>query len=151
MKMFFPGSFDPPTIGHADIIKRLSGMCDKLYVGVLVNIKKNTRYSLEERAEMLRRIASEYPNVEVVRSEGLLVDAVRRLGADVIVKGLRNGTDFQYELDMAQVNRRISGIETVFIQTAPEYASVSSSIVRELMAFNGDVSGFVPDCITELL
>ncbi len=151
MTFLFPGSFDPPTIGHADIIERMSHLSEKLYVGVLVNVKKKCKYMVEQRQEMLERIAGSFSNVEVVSFDGLLVDAAKRLGVDAIVKGLRNSVDFQYESEMAQVNLTISGIETFYIQANPSYAIVSSSIVRELSAFNGDITGFVPECILDLL
>ena len=151
MKLLFPGSFDPPTIGHADIIKRASEICDKLYVAVLVNISKKYKYTVEQRMQMLKKISSEYANVEVISFDGLLVDAVRKTGADAIIKGLRNSTDYQYERDMAQINYAVAGVETLFIQSDPACSVVSSSVVKELQAFNGDVTGFVPESIYEVL
>lgn len=151
MTFLFPGSFDPPTVGHADIIERVSHLGVKLYVGVLVNIKKQCKYTVEQRVEMLERIVRPFGGVEVVSFDGLLVDAAERLGADAIIKGLRNAADYQYESEMAQVNQAISGIDTLYIQSNPSCAAVSSSVVRELMSFNGDITGFVPECILDLL
>ncbi len=151
MILLFPGSFDPPTCGHADIIKRASQLCDKLYVGVLVNIKKQCLYPVEKRVEMLRRISAVYSNVEVIAFDGLLADAAKKFGADALIKGLRNSADYQYERDMAQINMALAGVETLYLQADQSRTAVSSSVVRELLAFNGDVAGFVPECIIDLL
>ncbi len=151
MNFIFPGSFDPPTVGHLDIIERMSHMADKLYVAVMINTNKKYRYTTEQRVEMLMRMAAAFPNTEVVSFDGLLVDAAERLGADAIVRGIRSAADYQYESEMAQANLTISGIETFYIQANPSCSMVSSSIVRELLTFGGDVTGFVPENIIELL
>lgn len=151
MKLLFPGSFDPPTLGHEDIIKRAAALSDKLYVGVLVNVNKKYKYTLEKRIAMLERIAASYDNVEVISFDGLLVDAVKKVGADALVKGLRNSADYAYECDMAQINFAIAGVETFFLQSDPARSVISSSVVRELQNFNGDIKGFVPECILDLL
>ena len=147
----FPGSFDPLTLGHQDLISRGSQLLDKLYVAVLDNKSKRYRFSKAEREEMLRVATASWPNVEVVSFSGLLVDFVKQMGADCVLRGLRNAVDYEYERDMALVNAKLGGVETLFLPTRQEYAMVSSSIVRERLEFGGDVSGFVPQEILPYL
>ena len=140
-----PGSFDPVTNGHLDIISRAAELYDEVSVAVLVNEGKQGLFSVEERLDMLASVASGYSNVRVESFAGLLVDYCRDNGIAVIVKGLRAISDFDYELQMAQMNRRLAGVETVFMPTAPEYSFLASSLVKEVAAHGGDVSGLVPE------
>jgi len=140
----YPGSFDPVTLGHLDVIKRAATIFDKLIVGVLVNSAKTSAFSPNERVDMLRRVAGELENVEIRHFNGLLVDFCRENGASVIVKGLRAVSDFEYEFQMALTNRKIANdVDTVFLTTTPEYMYLSSSIVREVARYGGDISDFV--------
>ncbi len=142
----YPGSFDPATLGHLDIIKRSASLVDELIVGVLVNKSKTPLFSLEERVNMLMNLTRNIPNVRVESFSGLSVDFVRQCGAGFIVRGLRAVTDFEYELQMAQTNRIMApGIDTIFLTTSLEYAYISSTIVREVAAYDGDISHFVPE------
>ena len=142
----YPGSFDPATLGHLDIIKRSASLVDELIVGVLVNKSKTPLFSLEERVNMLMNLTRNIPNVRVESFSGLSVDFVRQCGAGFIVRGLRAVTDFEYELQMAQTNRIMApGIDTIFLTTSLEYAYISSRIVREVAAYDGDISHFVPE------
>jgi pantetheine-phosphate adenylyltransferase len=140
-----PGSFDPVTNGHLDIISRAAELYDEVSVAVLVNESKQGLFSVEERLDMLASVSSGYSNVRVESFEGLLVDFCRDNGIAVIVKGLRAISDFDYELQMAQMNRRLADVETVFIPTTPEYSFLASSLVKEVAAHGGDVSGLVPE------
>lgn len=148
----FPGSFDPVTIGHMDLILRSAGMFDKLVIGVLVNPGKLPLFSLEERVEMLRCLTRELSNVSVKSFEGLLVDFVEQEQAGVIVRGLRSPQDFEYELPLAQANYKLNhNADTIFLATAPEYSYISSSGVKEIYRFGGDIKGMVPDLVCERL
>ena len=141
----FPGSFDPVTSGHLDLIKRASKMFDRLILGVLINSSKKPLLTLEERVELLGEVTEKMPNVRVEAFEGLLVDFVDKCDADVIVRGLRTANDFEYELPLAQANYKLNGrADTVFLATSPQYSYVSSSAVKELMRYNADISDFVP-------
>jgi pantetheine-phosphate adenylyltransferase len=142
-----PGSFDPVTNGHLDIIARSSAIFDKVTVGVLVNSTKAGLFSVDERIAMLREVLSDLPNVEVASFSGLLVDFCREHSINAIVKGLRAVSDFDYELQMAQMNTRLSGIETLFLSTNPAYGYLSSSLVKEVAGHGGDVRGLVPDLV----
>ncbi len=145
-KAIFPGSFDPVTIGHMDLIRRASGMFDCLVVGVLINSAKHPFFSIEERVEMLQELTGDLPNVSVKSFQGLLVDFVKEEQADVIVRGLRTSVDFEFELPLAQANYKLnSKADTVFLATAPEHSYVSSSAVKELVRYGGDISILVPD------
>src|ERR1700754_737429 len=144
MKALFPGTFDPPTNGHLDVIARAAVAFDEVIVATGVNQSKNRLFSPEERIAMLTELAEAHPNVTVGTFDGLLVDYCRAEGAGVIVKGLRSGSDYDYELQMAQMNRRLSGVDTVFLPTAPENAYISSSLVKEIAKLGGDVTNFVP-------
>ena len=142
----FPGSFDPVTTGHVDLIRRASRMFDRLVVGVLVNSAKQPLFSKEERVAMLREITADQDNIEVSSFEGLLVDFVKEQHADAIVRGLRTPGDFEYELPLAQANHKLSvQADTIFLASAPEYSYISSSAVRELLRYQADISGYVPE------
>ncbi len=144
----FPGSFDPVTTGHVDLIRRASRMFDRLVVGVLVNSAKQPLFSKEERVAMLREITANQDNIEVSSFEGLLVDFVKEQHADAIVRGLRTLGDFEYELPLAQANHKLSvQADTIFLASAPEYSYISSSAVRELLRYQADISGYVPETV----
>lgn len=140
----YPGSFDPVTLGHIDIIKRAAKMTDLLIVGVLKNSAKRGLFTIEEREEMLREVTKDIPNIEIKSFDGLLVDFAKANNANTIVRGLRAITDFDYELQMAQTNRALyEGADTIFIPTSIEYSFLSSTTVREIASLNGDISKFV--------
>jgi pantetheine-phosphate adenylyltransferase len=146
-----PGSFDPVTNGHIDIISRASVLFDEVVVAVGVNKSKSRLFSPDERMEMLRIVCAPYPNVVVDGFTGLLTDFCKDRDIRAIVKGLRAVSDFYYELQMAQMNSSLSGIETVFVPTSPEYSFLASSLVKEVAAFGGDVSSLVPAVVLERL
>lgn len=152
-RAIYPGSFDPVTYGHLDIIKRSAEMFDEVIVGVLNNSAKNPLFSAQERQEMLREAVREFDNVKVISFEGLLVDYMAKNDISVIIRGLRAITDFDYELQIAQSNRKVSGesIDTVFLTTSIEYAYLSSSIVKEYARYGTDVTDFVPGFVEEKL
>ncbi|HEY0473797.1 MAG TPA: pantetheine-phosphate adenylyltransferase [Kribbella sp.] len=143
-KAVFPGTFDPPTNGHLDVITRAAAAFGEVIVAAGVNQSKQRLFSVEERIEMLTEIAAPFGNVRIGTFDGLLVDYCRAEGAGVIVKGLRSGGDYDYELQMAQMNRRMSGVDTVFLPTAPDNAYISSSLVKEIARLGGEVGGFLP-------
>ena len=146
----YPGSFDPVTNGHLDIITRGSKVFDKLIVGVLVNIDKVGLFPIEERVELIRRVTSHLPNVEVVSFNGLLVDLARKHNARVILKGLRAVSDFEYEFQMALMNSQLdSEVETLFMTTSAANSFLSSSSVKQVAKFGGDIKGLVPDGIVD--
>jgi pantetheine-phosphate adenylyltransferase len=141
----YPGSFDPVTFGHLDIIERSAKMVDELVVGVLHNSAKNSLFSLEERVNMIREMTKDIPNVRVESFDGLLVDYMTQIGANIIIRGLRAVTDFEYELQLAQMNHvQNENIETVFLITNLKYSYLSSTIVKEIASYGGDISKFVP-------
>ena len=141
----FPGSFDPVTKGHMDLIYRASKMFDALVLGVLINSSKQPLLTLEERVKLLGEVTNKMPNVRVEAFEGLLVDFVNKCDADAIVRGLRSAGVFEYELPLAQANYKLNGrADTIFLATSPQYSYVSSSAVKELMRYNADISDFVP-------
>jgi pantetheine-phosphate adenylyltransferase len=146
-----PGSFDPVTNGHIDIIARASTLFDEVVVAVGMNKAKQRLFSAEERIEMLTEACAGYQNVGVDSFEGLLTDFCRRHDVHAIVKGLRAVSDFDYELQMAQMNSSLAGIETVFVPTSPEYSFLASSLVKEVAAFGGDVSSLVPPLVLDRL
>ena len=147
-----PGSFDPVTLGHLDIIERTARHFDDVIVAVIRNPQKSkSLFTLEERQEMLREVTAHLGNVRIEFFKGLLVDFARENGAEAIVKGLRAMTDFDYELQMAQMNHELSGIDTFFISTSPQYSFLSSSLVREVAKFGGDVSSMVPPVVAKRL
>ncbi|GAA4979501.1 pantetheine-phosphate adenylyltransferase [Nonomuraea thailandensis] len=146
-----PGSFDPITNGHLDIIGRAARLYDEVTVAVLINVEKSSLFTVDERIEILQTVTKEYPNVKVQKFHGLLVDFCRQNDIPAIVKGIRVVSDFDYELQMAQLNYRLSGVETLFMPTNPEYSFLSSSRVKEIARYGGDVSGLVPDLVHTLL
>lgn len=146
-----PGTFDPVTNGHLDIIERAARRFDAVVVGVLENPAKEPLFTARERVSMLRDATTSLSNVEVDAFSGLLVAFARARGADVIVKGLRAVTDFEYEIQMAQMNRRLAEVETLFMTTAPSWSYLSSSLVKEVARFGGDVTGLVPPVVAERL
>ena len=146
-----PGSFDPVTNGHVDVFDRAAALYDELVVAVLVNPGKAGFFPVEERMELLRDAVSEMPSVTVDSFQGLLVDYCRAHDIPVIVKGLRAVGDFEYELQMAQMNRELAGIETLFVPTAPQVGHLSSSLVKQIAQFGGDVSTLVPKAVNDRL
>lgn len=151
MKILIPGSFDPPTNGHIDVIKRCSKIFTEILVGVVVNPSKESLFSREERSSMLEEIFKDYKNIKVMSFEGLLVDFASKNSVDAIVKGLRAMTDFDYEFQMAQANSTLAGFETIFIPSSPEFGYLSSSMVKEINSFGGDVSSLVPSEVLKRL
>jgi pantetheine-phosphate adenylyltransferase len=142
-----PGSFDPVTNGHFDVIERASRLYDEVTVAVLVNTSKSGLFEVTERIEMLREVTAGLGNVTVDSFQGLLVDYCRERSIPVVVKGLRAVSDFDYELQMSQMNNRLTGLETLFVATNPEYSFLSSSLVKEVAKWGGDVGGLVPDAV----
>ncbi len=140
-----PGSFDPVTNGHLDIIGRASRLYDEVVVAVLINITKKSLFTVEERMEMLREVTAQYGNVRVDQFHGLLVDFCEANGISAVVKGLRAVSDFDYEMQMAQMNYSMAKVETMFMTTNPLYSFLSSSLIREVAKYGGDVSGLVPE------
>ena len=146
----YPGSFDPVTLGHLDIIRRASGLFDRLIVAVMHNQNKKPMFSVEERMEMLRRTTADLPNVEIESFGGLLADYAHSKNACVLVKGLRAVSDFEYEFQMALANRKLNAeLDTVFLMTSSEYMYLSSSVVKDIAVHGGSVAGFVPDEIVQ--
>ena len=143
-KVLFPGSFDPFTLGHADIVRRALGLFDEVVIGVGYNEQKQGWMPVEERISSIEKLYAGEPRVRVGSYTGLTVDFAKAIGATAIVRGVRTTSDFEYELQMADVNRRLTGIETVLLPASPELASLSSSLVRELSHFGHDVSKFLP-------
>ena len=144
-KAIYPGSFDPLTLGHLDIIERSAKIVDELVVGVLNNSAKNSLFSLEERVSMIKEMTDSMPNVTVTCFDGLLVDYMREIDATIIVRGLRAVTDFEYELQIAQPNHvENPEVETIFLTTSLQYSYLSSTIVKEFASYGGDLSKFVP-------
>lgn len=141
----YPGSFDPVTNGHVDMIERAAKIVDHLEVGVLNNRAKNPLFSVDERVSMLEEITKDIPNVSVSSFDGLLVDYMEEIGASIIVRGLRAVTDFEYELQIAQTNHRVNpNIDTLFLTTNIQYSYLSSTMVKEFASYGGDISHFVP-------
>lgn len=152
VRALVPGSFDPVTYGHLDIVERASGMFDHVVVTVGSNYSKAHLFSLDERMEMLAEACSRWPNVSIDSFDGLLVEYAFQRGATVIVKGLRAVSDFEYELQMALMNRRLNkAVETIFLMTSPEHSYLSSSIVKEIARLGGAVEGLVPDSVERRL
>ncbi len=150
-KALYSGSFDPITNGHLDIITRASKMFDKLTVGVIHNPNKTPLFSVEERVEMINKLIVDLPNVKVDNFTGLLADYVNKNKFNAVVRGLRATTDFEYEIQMAQMNAELfsPGIESVFLMTSPQYSFISSSVIKEVVALNGKVDGLVPPIVLE--
>ena len=146
-----PGSFDPITYGHLDIVERASSIFDEVVIAVMVNKTKQTLFTVEERIEMISEVTSRYKNVTVDSWSGLLVDYCRANKIPTIVKGLRAVSDFDYELQMSQVNLQLQGVETLFMSTAPSHSFLSSSLVKEIASYGGDVSAYMPAAIVDKL
>jgi len=144
-----PGSFDPPTSGHIDLIDRAIELFDRVVVSVIDNPSKSALFTAAERAALFSEIYGEA--VEVITFSGLLVEHAREMGVDLVIKGLRTGGDYEYETQMAQMNRHLTGMETVFIPTRPELRFISSSLVKEVARLGGSVSGLVPDIVEKAL
>jgi pantetheine-phosphate adenylyltransferase len=146
-----PGSFDPVTLGHVDILERAAAQFDEVVAAVLINPAKKGMFSLEERLEMIAEATAHLPNVRAESGRGLVVDFVRERGLTAIVKGLRTGTDFEYELQMAQMNKHIAGVDTFFVATTPRYSFVSSSLAKEVASMGGNVSDLLPEPVNRRL
>jgi len=146
-----PGSFDPPTKGHLDVIERCAGIFDRVVVAVVANPSKKALFTEEERIALLQECVARWDNVEVDSFSGLLVDFASVKGADTIVKGLRAMTDFDYEIQMSQMNRHLSGIVTMFVATKPEYGYLSSSLVKQVAGLGGAVDSLVPEQVAKAL
>ena len=148
----YPGSFDPVTFGHLDVMKRSATLVDELIVAVLQNNKKNPLFSVEERVNILKKVTKDISNIRVESFDGLSIDFVKECHAQFLVRGLRAITDFEYELQMAQTNRIMDPeIDTIFLTTSLEYAYLSSSSVKEIASFGGDISMCVPDFVADLV
>lgn len=146
----YPGSFDPATLGHLDIIQRASKLFDKLIVAAMINGEKTSAFTMEEKVDFLKRMTADLPNVEVECFSGLLADYVREKNACAIVKGLRAVSDFEYEFQMALTNKKLNPeFETLFLPTSIEHMFLSSSMVKQIAGFGGDISHFVPECLLE--
>ncbi len=146
-----PGSFDPVTNGHLDIIGRAAALYDEVFVAVLINITKKSLFSVDERVEMLSEVTKDYGNVRIERFHGLLVDFCAANGITAVVKGLRAVSDFEYEMQLAPMNYRLARVETLFMTTNPLYSFLSSSLIKEIAKYGGDVSGLVPDQVLSRL
>lgn len=147
-KALFPGSFDPITIGHLDIIKRASKLYDEVYVGIMINEAKDYLFNLDERLHLCELALAEFSNVRIVSSKGLTVNLCKDLDCKVIIKGIRTNTDFEYELNQANINNYLAGdVETILLFSKPEYSSISSSIIKDIWRFNGDIKAFLPEKI----
>ena len=146
-----PGSFDPPTLGHLDVFGRAAGLFDRLTVAVLVNPDKKGLFSVDERLDLLRQSTAQWPNITVDSFHGLLVDYCTTAGITAIVKGLRGAADFDYELQMAQMNHRLTGVDTMFLATNPEFSFVSSSLVKQVATLGGDVAHLLPEVVATAL
>jgi pantetheine-phosphate adenylyltransferase len=148
----YPGSFDPLTNGHLDIIKRGSQLFDQLAVAVMNNTSKTPVFSVPERIEQIKDVVSVFDNVSVITADELTVNLMNRVGADYLLRGLRNGTDFQYEQDIAAMNQHLDDqVETIFMLADPKYAHLSSSLIKEVVKFGGDVSQYLPTAINTAL
>lgn len=148
----YPGSFDPITYGHIDVIERAADLFSELIVVISINSSKNTLFSLDERVEMAKESLKDLPNVKVDCHQGLTVDYARKVGAKAIIRGIRAVSDFEYEFQISLMNRKLeSEVTTVFMMPHEKYTYLNSSIVRELAKFNQDTSAFVPDCVAEKL
>ncbi|WP_040811048.1 pantetheine-phosphate adenylyltransferase [Nocardia concava] len=146
-----PGSFDPVTNGHLDVFARAAAQFDEVVVTVVVNPNKQGMFTVDERMELIREVTAYLPNVRVESWGGLLVDFAKQQGITAIVKGLRDATDYDYELRMAQMNRKLTGVDTYFIATNPQYSYVSSSLVKEVASYGGDVSDLLPPVVHKRL
>ena len=144
-KAIFPGTFDPFTLGHHSIVKRALAFMDEVIIGIGINENKRCLLSVEKRVESIQKLYADEPKVKVLAYNGLTIDFAQQQGAEVIIRGIRTVKDFEYEESIADINRKLSGIDTVFLFTEPEYSAVSSSVVRELLHYGKDVSAFLPE------
>ena len=148
LRAIYPGSFDPVTNGHLDVIRRSSKMVDELIVGVLNNTAKMPLFSVEERVRMLKEVTKDIPNVRIYPFDGLLIDFAAKMEAGVVIRGLRAITDFEYELQMSQTNHKLNpDVETIFLTTSIEYSYLSSTTVKEIASYGGDITQFVPEAV----
>lgn len=146
----YPGSFDPVTLGHLDVIKRSANIVDELIIGVLKNSEKRALFTADERVELIRQVTKDISNVKVEAFSGLTVDFAKERGASLLVRGLRAVTDFEYELQIAQINHKLyPALDTIFFTTSVEYSYLSSSIVKEIASYGGDIRKFLPECIVQ--
>ncbi|MCF6176630.1 MAG: pantetheine-phosphate adenylyltransferase [Victivallaceae bacterium] len=151
-RVLYPGSFDPVTNGHLDLIRRAGRLFDEVYVAVAVNNDKNALFSADERMAMLRESCHAFSNVNIVSFQGLLVDAINNYDANAVLRGLRAFSDFEYELQMALMNRKLSeDCETIFMMPSADNSFISSRLIKEIAAFNGDFTGFVPSVVVDKL
>lgn len=146
-----PGSFDPVTLGHVDVFERAAAQFDEIVVAVLVNPKKSGMFDVDERIAMIDEATTHLSNLRAEAGQGLVVDFARARGLTAIVKGLRTGTDFEYELQMAQMNKHVADVDTFFVATTPQYSFVSSSLAKEVAGLGGDVSALLPDSVNRRL
>jgi pantetheine-phosphate adenylyltransferase len=146
-----PGSFDPVTLGHVDVFERASAQFDEVIVAVMANPNKEGMFTVDERIAMIEEACHHLPNLRVEAGQGLVVDFVKSRGLTAIIKGLRTGTDFEYELQMAQMNKHIAGVDTFFVATTPRYSFVSSSLAKEVAGLGGDVSALLPEPVNRRL
>ena len=152
LKAAFPGSFDPPTLGHLNIIQRAAGVFDELVVVVAENRQKKYLFSADERVEMFRRLTGDYGNVSVTVCDSLIVDFLQKNGIKILIRGVRGMEDFSYEFELSMMNKALNpGIETIFMTTDPEYLVLRSSSIKEIASFRGNVSGMVPPIIAQAL
>jgi len=152
MKAAFPGSFDPPTLGHLDIIRRAAGLFDELLVVIAENRQKKYLFSAAERIEMIRQLTGEFSNVTVTSCDSLIVNLLRKQNIRLLIRGIRGMEDFSYEFELSMMNKALdSSIETIFMSTDPEYLVLRSSSIKELASFGGDVSGMVPPTVADAL
>ncbi len=150
VRAIYPGSFDPVTLGHLDIIRRAAKNCDELIIGVLNNKTKSPLFSVDERVELLQSVTEDIPNVQIRSFGGLLVDFAKEQNANIIIRGLRAITDFEYELQMAQTNRILSnGVDTMFLVASNEYSYLSSTMVKEIASFGGSIDKFAPKVVCD--
>lgn len=147
-RAIFPGTFDPFTCGHASLVERSISLFDELIIGVGINESKNTMLTETQRVKALRELYSDRPNIKVEAYRGLTIDFAQEVGAQFILRGVRSTKDFEYELSLADINRQLSGIETLLLLTEPQYAALSSSVVRELVRYGKDISEFLPEGYT---
>ena len=150
-KALFAGSFDPLTCGHLDLIKRAAKICDELMVGIIVNPQKKPLFTIEERREMIAAATKDVPNITIDAFSGLLTEYVNEQGFNTVVRGLRSSMDFEYEIQMAQMNARLydENVETIFLMTDPRFSFMSSSMAKEVCSLGGSIQGLVPDCVLE--
>ena len=144
-KAIFPGTFDPFTLGHHSIVKRALGFMDEVIIGIGINENKHCLLPVEKRVESIQKLYADEPKVKVLAYSGLTVDFAQQQGAEIIIRGIRTVKDFEYEEGIADINRRLGGIDTVFLFTEPEYSAISSSVVRELLHYGKDVRVFLPE------